>query len=811
MMALFAPLFRQSLRTTGIYLLIVALVLAISATTALKFSNQQMQNAVTLQAAEMLAADAELSDQVPIEASWKQHAQQLNLSTTEVTTFSTMAHTDAEFVMVSVKAVESNFPLRGAVDIHPQSQPLRSGEVWLSPRALDLLQVKVGQFVHIADAQLKVTAKIEHDANQELGFNGLSPAVIMSHQDVPMTNAIQVGSRVEYRLLIAGDPKHIQEIQDQFEQQKTKEGTLKLKTADDSDRRIMRSMQNLDTFLQLSNILTILLSGIAIALTSQRYIQQNQDHIALLRCMGATRQQILKVYFALLMVVVAVAVVLGSIGGTALGSGLLYLMLQMVPQVEAHFSMWDIVLGPLPMALLTSIVMLLGFVLPSIWQLVKTPPIRVIRQNASARLSILWMLCMGTLSLVAFSALLTGNIQLTAWVMGAIILLCTLLYGIVLALLLGLKRLKVGISAYIRIPHQTALQITALALSLSLIAVLGVLRTDILERLEQQLPQGTHNQFVYGLPPFDMPQFKQQLQEKNWDHSVLYPNIRGRLVAKNGQPFAPELIEKNNSLRRELNLTQAAIYPKENQIIQGEEKLLQKGDVSVELKTAQQLGIQVGDQLTFRLPEGDLVAKVRNLRTVEWETFSPNFFFIFAPETMDENAGSYLGSFYVNPEQRTDLVNVIQQFPNTVFIDMSLILNEIKRLMSIVIHIITILAVLVAISGFLVLLACLNLLMDERKKEVALMRAFGGSKQKMKWMLSFEIGFIGAIAGLVACLFAEVISAVVSHLMEIPIQPHAEIWLMLPLSMTVVCMLIGRYRLSYLSDLPPLQSLKELS
>ena len=78
------PLLTQSFRSSGIYLLIIALVLAISATTAVKFSNQQVQQAVALQAAEMLAADLVLNDTAPLEqngssrpGSWVWHSQRL--------------------------------------------------------------------------------------------------------------------------------------------------------------------------------------------------------------------------------------------------------------------------------------------------------------------------------------------------------------------------------------------------------------------------------------------------------------------------------------------------------------------------------------------------------------------------------------------------------------------------------------------------------------------------------------------------------------------------------------------------------------
>lgn len=826
---LFRPLLTQSFKSTGIYLLIIALTLAISATTALKFSNEQIQNAVALQAAEMLAGDLVLSDNEPLPKEWRDQAKQLDLQQSEVTFFSTMAYTDEQFVMVNVKAIDQAFPLRGELQLQPAKTKIQSGEIWLSPRAMDLLKVKLGDQLNIADAAFKVTAKIEQDSNQELGFSGFSPTVIISQADVARTNAIQVGSRIEYRLLMAGSPDSTQEYEALFKQQlKSENGSaetpaevqgqefeeqssLRLRNASEGNTRLMKPIANLDTFLQLANILTILLCGIAIALTAQRYVQQNQDHIALMRCIGATKQQILSAYLALLGTVLLIAMSIGTVVGIGLGYGLLQLMLQLIPNLEIEFSAMAMLLGPLPVAMLTSAVVLLGFVMPSLLQLLNTPPIRVIRQQEKSVQSMLWMLLTGTLSLIIFSVILTENLLLTARVIGAIIVLCAVLYLTVWLILKLLRNQKLNLSAYVRTPSQTALQITALALGLSLITVLAVLRTDLLERWQQQLPQGTPNQFVYGLPPFDMPDLKAQIEQNGWKSTPLYPNVRGRLVAKNDQPFAPELVKSNNTLKRELNLTQSDSYPQDNVIIRGEAALQQVGTVSVEANTAEELGIKIGDKLSFSLPEGVLEAKVINLRTVEWESFSPNFFFIFAPNSMDANAGSYLGSFYVPEQDKDKLVSVIQQFSNTVFIDVSLILEEIKRIVNVLVQIVTILAVLVSISGFLVLMACLNLLMDERKREVALLRSFGSSKQKLKTMMSLEIGFIGLFAGVVSCLFAEVISAIASYRMDLMIQPHWEIWIILPIFMTVLCALIGRYRLSYLSDIPPLQSLREMN
>ena len=178
MMGLVKPLLRQSFASSGVYLLIVALSLAISATTALKFSNSQIQQAVSLQAAKMQAADLVLTDHRPIEQQWRQLANTQHLKQSEVTVFSSMAHTQDQFVMVNVKAIDDRFPLRGELKVKPTQAKIRSGEVWLSPRSMELLQVKLGDRLNIADGSFKVGAVIEHDANQELGFSAFSDSAI---------------------------------------------------------------------------------------------------------------------------------------------------------------------------------------------------------------------------------------------------------------------------------------------------------------------------------------------------------------------------------------------------------------------------------------------------------------------------------------------------------------------------------------------------------------------------------------------------------------------------------------------------------
>lgn len=808
MFRLFSSLLRQSLHSGGMSLFLIALVLAISATTALKFSNQQLQYAIEQQAGELLASDMALTSTQPLESSWQKHAEDYQLKTSQVTVFSSMAHAGEHFVMVNVKAVQENFPLRGTLDIQPTAKAIQAGQIWLSPRLFDLLQVKIGDKLAIADAEFTITGQIQRDANQEVGLSGFSPTVIIHQQDVARTNAIQAGSRIDYRLLMAGQPEHIKAFQQKFKE--TVQPPMRLRLANDGNTRIMRPIRNLETFMQLANLLTLLLCGIAIALTCQRYIRQQQDHIAMLRCLGATRGQIIGAFVGLLMFVGVIATGLGSIFGVIFGYSLLNMGMVLLPQIQLEFSILKSLAFTIPNAFITCLMVLVGFVLPSILHLSRVPPIQVLRQGTLNTMAT-WVIGLtGLFSLTLFTLYLTQNIGLTLSIIGALALLCVILFFIIF---ISIKLLKNNphLAQWLRQPSKISLQMTALALGLSLMSVLFLLKGDLIQRWQQQLPENTPNQFVYGLPPFDKERLQQTIQQKGWHSTPLYPNVRGRLISHNQHTFTADEQKKHGALRRELNLTQGEHFPQDNVITAGKANFSQANQVSVEENIAKELNIKLGDSLTFELPEGKFSAEVVSLRKVEWESFSPNFFFFFSPNTLDENAGSYLGSFHVPKTQESQMSGVIQQFPTTVFVDIQGIFEQVKRILNVITQLVSLLALLVMGAGFLVLLACLNVLMDERRKEVALLRAIGMSQAQLKRYLTLEMASIGFGAGIVSILFAEVVSFIMAWKMEMAWQLHWQYWLILPIFMAMLCGLIGRYRLRTLWKVAPLLSLRNLS
>ena len=792
--SLFGLLWRQSVGAGGLGVLLAALILAVTATTTLQFATQTVRDAIGQQAGQLLAADMVLSSSDPIRPVWADRAQ--GLQQTSVILFSSMAQGNGQFALVNVKAVTEGYPLRGALtlspDLLPKSQPPQSGTVWLEPRLAILLGVQVGQSIQIGDARLVVAGEIERDPNRETGFSGFSPTVLINQADVPATNAIQVGSRIDYRLLLAGTPTQVRQFTEQW--QDNTDPDEKLRLASEGNSRLLKPVNLLNDYAQIASVLTLLLCGIAVALAMQRLSARQYDSLALLRCLGASQRQLALHYAQLLLGLWLIAVVVGAVLGLLGGWGLLTILQAALPAVMLPFEPLRLLGGPLLTAALTAGLMLLGFALPSVLRLLRVSPLKVLRaEQVPVSWSAIWIVAIAWGVLLLFLLLQTGRMGLSLVMLLGLSTVLLLLFGFVYGCLRLLATRQIALDGLARQPLASSLRIVALGLGGGLIGVVLLLRGDLLQRWQSSLPVDAPNQFVYGLPSYDKANFEQAVAQyvsnDGWSVSPLYPMVKGRLLTLNSQPLQGEAA-KDRSTQRELNLSMSATFPADNVLVAGQ-TFTGPNQVSVEAEVAERLGIKVGDQLTMSLPEGPLTAKVQSLRQVEWDRFTPNFFFIYSPETLDPNAGSYLGSMYVPPSDQVQLATLIRAFPTTLLIDVGAVLSEVRRLLQLLGQGLGLLAGLVSIAGVLVLLASLRMMVDERQPEVALLRTLGLSRRQLQQRLLGEMAILGAVSGVVAVALAEGLSLVLAWRMDLPIQLHLMWWVLGPVLMMLLAIAMG--------------------
>ncbi|HNL81619.1 MAG TPA: ABC transporter permease, partial [Agitococcus sp.] len=349
-----------------------------------------------------------------------------------------------------------------------------------------------------------------------------------------------------------------------------------------------------------------------------------------------------------------------------------------------------------------------------------------------------------------------------------------------------------------RQPQQTVGQILALALGFTAVLLVMVLRSDLFQQWQTDLPPNTPNHFAVTIPAEQKDSLQQQLEQRHWSHTEFYPVVRGRLIAINGEATKSQQKDEDkqdNSLNRELNLTWTNKLPANNELVEGKWLTGQQAEVSVEKDLAERLKLKLGDTLSFQMAEGKVDVKITSLRTVDWDSFQPNFFFIFPEPVLKNYPASYLTSFYVPPTEKAKMADIIRQYPTIIFIDIAATLNEAQKLLAQLSQGILVILVFVVLAGCLVLIASLAASFDSRLHEAALLRALGAKRQQLQWRTGIELAILGTLAGLLAVILTEIITALISvFLLEGKAHIHAWLWLT-PLASASLVLVIGLWHL----------------
>lgn len=816
-------LFWRDLRAGEFTLLLMALILAVAATTTLRFFSSSLQQALSQQASSLLGADVVLSSSRPLRGQWPQLATQLQLQQTQVVEFSTVAQYNEGFQLSAIKAVAAPYPLRGTLQIDQktfsnQISVPQQGSVWVEPRLLALLNAPLGSVITLGEAQFTIAATIAIDADMGGGFSAFSPKILMNLADVPATNAVQQGSRVNYRLLVAGDSANIKQFSSQAKEQL--QDYERLRDMNNASRQLSKPLVNANNYLSLASIAAVLLAGIAVALAAQRFALRHFDSLALMRCFGTSKRQLWLLYGQQLALIWLVAMLLGSLIG-GLGAWLLFQVLaSLLPVKDLGFDL----IAPLITGISTATLTLVGFALPAFLRLIQVSPVRVLRRELNP---VSWSML--SVSILAFAALFvllsieTGNLTLTALVLGGGLMLAIVLGGLCWWLLKLIRQRVQHTPAYLqqaiislsREPRATISQILALALGLTAVLLVTVIRGDLFSQWQRDLPANTPNQFAVTIPVEEKAALAQALSQRQWPATDFYPVVRGRLVAINGEDTKKQRAndeqeaKSDNALNRELNLTWAAQLPPKNPIVKGQWFTGQQAEVSVEQELAARLNLKLGDTVSLQMAEGRVDAKITSLRAVDWDSFQPNFYFIFPPHVLQSYPASYLTSFYVPESDKNQLASVVRQFPTVIFIDLAATLNEVKKLLAQVSQGILVILAFVVLAGFLVLIASLAASLDTRLQEGTLLRALGAKRQQLQARLGSELAVLGLWAGLLAVILTEIITAILSvYILESSAQLHAWLWLT-PLLSALLVSMVGLFNLRRVWQVSPMLVLKE--
>lgn len=762
---------------------VLSLALAIATMLCVVLVADRVQQALGQSSREFLAADLVLQSASPIPLDWLQPPQaETGSAVTQTIGFSSMLFNGEQMQLASVKAVSAGYPFYGELKLQP-AQPVRPGEIWLSARLMTLLQAKAGDLIQLGQRELKVAGLLLQEPDESFSPFLLAPQALMHLDDVASAGVLLPGSRIEYRYLFKGSRALIQAWQQQLSP-RLQAGQRWLLPGQDtaiSQRELARSEQ----FFRLAALIGVLLGLLAMQIALSHFSGRLHSQVALLKTLGASRQQLWIWLTSLLGLLMLASFVLGS--GLGYGLHLMFLRLlgRLLPAELPPPSAWPFVLAGVLALLATLLLAWLPF-----RQLLATPPNQVLRQTPTPGFSRWLSLCalLSSALLLAWWLTRDGLLSLALLGGGGVLLLALTLVGWGLLRLLPAGTVGTGYALAVRQLRRerwpTLSRLSTVALALLLLGLLWASRDAILQGFDARLQGDTPNRFVLNIAEADRQPLADTLQSLGIPYSTFYPVIRGRLVKVNGEPVSQQEGERGRAgVHRELNMTWAATLPAHNQVTAGawwgeDASRL----VSVEQDLAKRLDLQLGDQLEFQIEGRTVQAKIGSLRAVHWEDMQPNFFMIFSPDVLQDYPASWLASLRVAPDNKQLEYELVRRFPALTLIDTDNLIQRLQGVLQQLSRTLSLMLGLVALAAALVLFSQIQTSLAERWQSMVLMRMLGAGQALLKNALSWELLMLGALAGLAADLGCELALWLLhARWSYLPWQAEPLRWLGLPL------------------------------
>lgn len=780
--------FWREWRSPSLLIVWLALSLAVACVLALGNISDRMEKGLSQQSREFMAGDRSLQSSRAVPKAWIDEARQRGLKVGEQLTFATMTFARDTPQLANVKAVDDVYPMYGTLQTNPPGLKPQPGSVLLAPRLMALLNVKIGDSIDVGDATLRIAGEVVQEPDS--GFNPfqIAPRLMMNMADVEKTAAVQPGSRVTWRYKFGGTPQQLEAYEKWLLPQLKPE--QRWYGLEQDEGALGKSLQRSQQFLLLSALLTLLLAVAAVAVAMNHYCRSRYDLVAILKTLGAGRAQLRKLIIGQWLMVLALSGVTGGLFGLLFERVLVVLLKPVLPCELPPASLW-----PWLWALGTMTVISLLVGLRPYRLLLATQPLRVLRRDVVANVWPLKVyLPVATIVVVALLAgLMGGSMLLWAVLAGAVVLalLCGVLGWMLLNVLRGLTLtslpLRLAVSRLLRQPWSTLSQLSAFSLSFMLLALLLVLRGDLLDRWQQQMPPESPNYFLINIATEQVAPLKAFLAEHQVIPESFYPIVRARLTAINDKATEGN---QDEALNRELNLTWQDTRPDHNPITAGSWPP-KAGEVSMEEGLAKRLNVKPGDRVTFMGDTQDFSATVSSLRKVDWESLRPNFFFIFPSGALDGQPQSWLTSFrWENGNGMLTQLN--REFPTISLLDIGAILKQVSQVLEQVSRALEVMVVLVTACGMLLLLAQVQVGMRQRHQELVVWRTLGAGKKLLRTTLWCEFAMLGMVAGLVAAIGAETALAVLqTHVFDFPWEPDWRLWVVLPLCGALLLSLCG--------------------
>ncbi len=803
----------------------VALMLAVAALTSVGFLTDRVEQALRLQSHQLLGGDLLLIADHPWPDEFRREAAARGLRVAESASFPSMVSRGDASVLAEVKAVSAGYPLRGSLRVAPQlnapdetiARVPAPGEGWPDERLAGTLALNGGSEVALGRISVKSGPVLTLEPDRGMNVFALAPRLMINLADLPATGLIQPGSRVVYRQHFAGEAAAVSGFA-AWAKERLGRGE-RMESLDNARPEIRNVTERAQRFLRLAALLAVILAAVAVALAAERYLRRHLDGCAVMRCMGASSRQLLLIHGGEFLIFGLLATLAGCALGFVVQAGLEQMLAGLlVTRLPAPS------LLPLGHGIAVGLTLVAGFALPPLLRLKRVPTLRVMRREwAGAEPASVGAYLLGGLVLAGLMLWMADDLRLGLVVLAGFLGALGFFAAMARLLLALLGRLRPagrgygwrhGLANLRRRLAATLVQAVALALGLTALLLLTVARGDLLEAWQTRVPADAPNRFAINIQPDQRAAIADFFTQRGLPAPFLEPMVRGRLVQINGRAVGPENFDDDRARRlvdREFNLSWATRLPLGNTVVGGRwHGTTTAAEFSVEQGLAETLGLKLGDRLGYEIAGRRMEGVVTSLRKLDWDSMRVNFFVIAPPALLEEHPASYITSFHLSAERAALVPELVRRFPNITVIDVAALVRQLHATIDQVARAVQVVFGFALLAGLAVLYAALQASADERRHELAVLRALGARTRPLSSALLAEFAVLGALAGLLAGIAASLIGwGLARFAFRLDYLPQVELWLvgaLAGMALVVVAGWLGASSMLRQSAMPSLRA-----
>lgn len=765
----------------------ICIAIGVGSIVALRSLVQNLKTTLVGDARSLMSADVQVSasnawsDETKA-ALERAYASPLVAAHIDVLETATMARSGEDWLgtpkMVELKAVEQGFPFYGEMILADGQKfsfdLMKDRGALVKQNLLTALGLKVGETLKIGNLDFTIRGVIEQEPGNSMNAFSIGPRVMIAYDDAVAAGLTSFGSRARHRVLFKTKEGEMDRLVTQLRNEIKSQPGVVVRSFRFSQDRLTESLNQVEDYLSLIGLVILVLGGIGISSVTRVFVQQKMKTIAILKTLGGRNARVLGAY---LVQVMALGVV-GSLFGLLLAQLLAWILpkyfVGILPaSVEIRLT-WQAALQGLSIGLLVSLL----FSLLPLLQIRQIKPILVLRSSdvpAGRKFDLLKIL-VGVLvvaGLLAISSWQAGSFRIGGIFLVALAAMTLVLNLTATALMKFVRgfrrvpsfRVRQGINSLYRPGNQTRIILMAVGLGVFFVVGVRSLQLNLRDELGVDLENFKADMYLIDIQRDQRPAVEDAITKFTGNRPEIIPTIRARIAAINGSEVNLDGSRSNNNRRenrgmlgREYVLTYRAQLDDNEKIISG--KLWEptpsspsgEPEVSIEELMHDELGLNVGDAMTFDVMGRKITARITSIRRVDWRNARTGFLVVFRPGALDDAPAMYITAIKGPAETaaRAQLQReLVDKAPNISVVDVRDIIEVARGIVQKVSLAISFVGGFVFLSGLLILIGSIAMTKFHRLYESAILKTLGAKKKLIVWTLLVEYGVLGLLAGLI--------------------------------------------------------------